>query len=80
MFPDDAEGTQFRIKVEALPSLNSAPDAMARWHAISVVYGRLAQDRTLNASPYVSTALVSRDMLSIVRAHGREKIQYWGFS
>lgn len=32
------------------------------------------------AATYASTASVARDMLEIMKAHGRDKIQYWGFS
>jgi pimeloyl-ACP methyl ester carboxylesterase len=44
------------------------------------VYGALALNRAGLEAQYVSTALVARDMLSITRAHGRNKLQYWGFS
>ncbi len=81
IFPDDAESTAWELGVrgDPLPS-NVSHDPMARIRARSIVYGTLAQERTIDASPYVSTALVSHDMLSIVRAHGFEKLQYWGFS
>jgi pimeloyl-ACP methyl ester carboxylesterase len=44
------------------------------------VYGTLALNRAGFEAQYVSTALTARDMLSITRAHGRDKLQYWGFS
>ena len=29
---------------------------------------------------YINTEQTARDMLSIVHAHGQDKLQYWGFS
>ena len=55
-------------------------DAVARMHARFSVLSHLAAERIGDNSKYISTALVARDMLSIVHAHGREKLQYWGFS
>ena len=42
--------------------------------------GSVANSTAAGAAPYVSTALVARDMLTIMQAHGYDKIQYWGFS
>lgn len=42
--------------------------------------GQLAEERTKEAAEHASTAIVARDMLSITRAYGREKLLYWGFS
>ena len=53
---------------------------MARIHAQWQVYGKLAESRTMDTSPYVSTALMCRDMLNMMKAHGWEKIQFWGYS
>ena len=80
IFPDEAEGMRFRLLANALPLVNTTQDAVSRQYAQSILYGQLAEMRTMDAAPYVSTALVCRDMLSIVRAHGYEELQYWGFS
>ena len=63
-----------------LPLPNSTEGAVSRIHAQYQVFGKLAELRTAEASPYVSTALVCRDMVNMMKAHGWEKIQYWGFS
>lgn len=80
VFPDEAEGTAFRMKLTGDPLLNITADAMARVHSRFNVYNALVEARTKHASPYVTTAAVSRDMLAIVKAHGSDKLQYWGFS
>ena len=80
VFTDDAEGTRWRIIFSDAPLVNTSQDAVARQHDMTLLYGDLAEARTQQASPYVSTALVCRDMLRIMNAHGRDKLQYWGFS
>lgn len=56
------------------------PDAVARLYDNNLVDSDIVNTRGQNYAPYVSTALVARDMLEITRAHGREKLQYWGVS
>ena len=80
VFPDEAEGTRLLLLNENLPLVNTTSDAVYRQHAFAQVLGNLAELRTKDASAYVSTALVARDMLSIVTALGRDKLQYLGFS
>ncbi|GJE90062.1 alpha/beta hydrolase [Phanerochaete sordida] len=80
VFPDDAEEAAWRLREQGDPLPNTTADALSRLWAKSQVYGSIANQTTAHASPYVSTALVARDMLSIMQAHGRDKIQYWGFS
>jgi len=60
--------------------MNSTPDALARRQAQGIIYGSLADQRVPDTAQYVSTAIVSRDMLAITQAHGYEKLQYWGVS
>ncbi|GJE96257.1 alpha/beta hydrolase [Phanerochaete sordida] len=79
-FEDEAEGAAWRLRVEGDPLINSSADALTRQYARSQVQNAIANRTTAHASPYVSTALVARDMLSIVKAHGQDKLQYWGFS
>lgn len=44
------------------------------------VIGNLTLDRAKHYAEHVSTPAVARDMLSIVKAHGLDKLQYWGIS
>ncbi|KAF8577644.1 hypothetical protein K439DRAFT_1418020 [Ramaria rubella] len=62
------------------PLANSTHDSLARGYARADLFGDLAVARSKRAAQYVSTASVARDMLSITRAHGRERLLYWGFS
>lgn len=56
------------------------PDAVARLYDTNLVYSDLVNTRGQDYAPFVSTAITARDMLEITRAHGREKLQYWGVS
>jgi pimeloyl-ACP methyl ester carboxylesterase len=80
VFPDQAEGTEWMLKQPTAPLLNSSTDAVARFHAYTSVYNSLAAERMRYDATNASTASVARDMLEITKAHGRDKIQYWGFS
>ena len=54
-------------------------DVANKW-ASAVVLGQLAKDRDDGYLRHINTDQTARDMLRIVEAHGRTKIQYWGFS
>ncbi|EIN12406.1 hypothetical protein PUNSTDRAFT_130657 [Punctularia strigosozonata HHB-11173 SS5] len=77
IFNDERERAAWQLKRG--PAYNATDDALARAYARAQVMGSLAEARRKEAAQYVSTPMVARDMLSIVRAHGREKLQYWGF-
>jgi hypothetical protein len=70
LFRSEAETIGWDVRLESSAPLNSTPDALARAHAQSLVYGSLAADREAHAGQYVSTALAARDMLRIVEAYG----------
>jgi pimeloyl-ACP methyl ester carboxylesterase len=80
IFADATEEAAWALRNEHAPLLNETPSALGRLHAQWDVYGALAADRVRETAEYVSTAFVARDMLAITRAHGFEKIKYWGFS
>ncbi|GJE90064.1 alpha/beta hydrolase [Phanerochaete sordida] len=80
VFKNNAEEAAWRLRVQDDPSPNTTADAVSRLWAKAQVLGSIANQTTARASPYVSTALVARDMLNIMQAHGYDKIQYWGFS
>ncbi|KAJ3503511.1 hypothetical protein NLJ89_g8398 [Agrocybe chaxingu] len=50
-----------------------------RWAQVQVL-GSLARDRQGDVIAHMTTDNVARDMLRIVEAHGRDKLQYWGIS
>lgn len=80
IFPDEAEDAAWRLKYLEDPAPNSTVDAIARIYSKAHVYGAVANVTAKHSAPYVSTAIVARDMLNIARAHGRDMLQYWGFS
>ena len=60
--------------------LHIAEDDVANIWAHSSVLGKLAEDHDDGYLRHINTDQTARDMLRIVEAHGRTKIQYWGFS
>lgn len=60
--------------------MNASPSAIGRAYAFSNNMGDLALKRTKEVAQHVSTPVVARDMLRIVKAFGQDKLQYWGFS
>ncbi|KAJ7269774.1 TAP-like protein-domain-containing protein [Mycena rebaudengoi] len=60
--------------------LNGSSDALARHWARAQINGRLAEEQMGKYLAHINTDNTARDMLRIVEAHGREKLQYWGFS
>ncbi|KAJ6579543.1 TAP-like protein-domain-containing protein [Mycena vulgaris] len=61
-------------------SMNASSDALSRAWARAIIDGQLAAERDDGSLRFINTDHTARDMLRIVQAHGREKIQYWGFS
>ncbi|KAL0568268.1 hypothetical protein V5O48_013728, partial [Marasmius crinis-equi] len=59
---------------------NSLLDTVQSYWGNVKVMGALAYERGKDYLPYMNTDYVARDMLSIAQAHGREKVQFWGFS
>ncbi|TDL14554.1 hypothetical protein BD410DRAFT_797094 [Rickenella mellea] len=60
--------------------LNATVDALGYQYARSQIIGQFADNRTRHSAEHIGTPTVARDMLSIVKAHGMDKLQYWGFS
>ncbi|TCD60878.1 hypothetical protein EIP91_009369 [Steccherinum ochraceum] len=63
-----------------LTTNNASDSALGAMHATAQHLGHLAAARMGVAAQYVGAPVVARDMLSITKAHGRDKLQYWGFS
>ncbi|KAJ7730614.1 hypothetical protein DFH07DRAFT_848650, partial [Mycena maculata] len=61
-------------------SMNAPTDTLPRAWAQGIIERQLAGERDDGNLRFINTAHTARDMLRIVQAHGREKLQYWGFS
>ncbi|KAF5311056.1 hypothetical protein D9619_008142 [Psilocybe cf. subviscida] len=59
---------------------NNTDGGVARTWARAVVVNKLAAETDDGYLRHINTENTARDMLRIVEAHGRTKIQYWGFS
>ena len=60
--------------------LHNAEDDVPNTWARALVLGQMTKDRDDGYLGHINTDQTARDMLRIVEAHGRTKIQYWGFS
>ncbi|KAK6969455.1 Abhydrolase-4 domain-containing protein [Favolaschia claudopus] len=76
-FPTQAERAQFPAY---LRSLNASEDAFGRTYADFMLQSSLAAARDDGSLRFLNTEATARDMLRIVEAYEREKVQYWGFS
>lgn len=59
---------------------NESVSSFGRLYAQSEIFGKLVADRNSKVAQSVGTAAVATDMLSIARAFGQEKLNYWGIS
>lgn len=60
--------------------LNESVSSFGRMFAQAQIFGSLAADRAQKFAESVSTPAVATDMLTITRAFGHEKVNYWGAS
>jgi hypothetical protein len=70
-----------QMKDPIYPFANTTQDAVVRVLGSALIDSELAQMRDeAGILPHINTENTARDMMTIVNAHGQEKIQYWGFS
>jgi pimeloyl-ACP methyl ester carboxylesterase len=60
--------------------LNVTGSALGTAYAKTLVTNKLAEQRGADILPFMHTEYTARDMLTIVEAHGRDKLLYWGVS
>ncbi|KAJ6455015.1 hypothetical protein C8R45DRAFT_1111671 [Mycena sanguinolenta] len=75
-FGTDAERVQFPVA----GLLNALQDAFGRTYAVAMLQSRLAAARDDGSLRFINTESTAHDMLTIIRVHGQEKLQYAGFS
>ncbi|KAF4621975.1 hypothetical protein D9613_009061 [Agrocybe pediades] len=63
-----------------LPLANNSVEGISRSWARGRLLGNLAAETDDGYLRHINTDQTAHDMLRIVEAHGRDKIQYWGFS
>ncbi|TCD64930.1 hypothetical protein EIP91_003427 [Steccherinum ochraceum] len=80
LYASKTKGEQGLFLNDFLPTVNSSESALGSLYATAQNLGHLAETLAGDVAPHVSTPVVARDMLSITKAHGRDKLQYWGFS
>jgi len=76
-FKNDVERVLWDL---GLKVVNNSGEGIGRTWARSQVLGQLASETDYGYLRHINTDQTARDMLRIVEAHGRSKIQYWGFS
>ncbi|KAH9483233.1 Carboxylesterase A [Psilocybe cubensis] len=64
----------------SLPLVNGSDEGIHRTLARAKIVGQLAAEADSGYLRHINTDYTARDMLRIVEAHGRSKLQYWGFS
>ncbi|KAG8810837.1 hypothetical protein FRC17_002742, partial [Serendipita sp. 399] len=80
VFPLPLERESFALRYLEAPFINQTSTALSQVMARATLVNQLIEERANVAAQYLNTAVVSTDMLSIVKAHGLDKLQYWGFS
>lgn len=78
VFTDQVEAGKFYM--EFPETLNSSVSSLGEMYARAGIGGNIVADRARFVAERLSTPLVARDMLSVVKAFGQDKLQYWGFS
>lgn len=75
-----SKGEEGLFMANLLSTVNASEGVLGSMYATAQNLGQLAAGRVGDVAQYVGTPTVARDMLSITKAYGRDKLQYWGFS
>jgi len=60
--------------------VNNTDEGITRTWARAHIVGQLAAESDDSYLKHINTEQTARDMLTIVKAYGKTKLQYWGFS
>jgi len=80
LYESEAERAANDLTTEGFQELDLDDGSLGKAWAKAVLAGQLVKSRSAGIFPFINTDHTARDMLEIVKAHGREKINYWGFS
>ncbi|KIM23795.1 hypothetical protein M408DRAFT_332157 [Serendipita vermifera MAFF 305830] len=80
VFDTPLERASWYLRLLEAPYINETSTALVEVVAKARLINELVAQKVPAAAEHVNTAVVCRDMLSIVQAHGYDKLQYWGFS
>ncbi|KAI5119053.1 hypothetical protein M0805_005919 [Coniferiporia weirii] len=78
VFKTPLEAGKFYVQQEL--NVNATASSLGKAYAQSQILGKLTAERAGAVAEHLSTPTVARDMLSILKASGQDKLQYWGFS
>jgi hypothetical protein len=80
-FDTDVERIMFAAGIGPLPSFKkgSVHGVESSW-AQARLLGKLAEEHGKGYLEHINTENTATDMLTVAQAHGRERVQYWGFS
>ncbi|PVF98199.1 alpha/beta-hydrolase [Serendipita vermifera] len=80
IFTHQLEREAWDLRNQDAPLVNQTTFSLSEIVAKSRLINAIVAEKVPVAAQHVNTAVVCTDMLSIIRAHGMEKLQYWGFS
>ncbi|KAJ3514621.1 hypothetical protein NMY22_g14669 [Coprinellus aureogranulatus] len=80
-FDSDVERVLVAVSAGPLPVVkNGSVSGIETSWALAQLVGSLAEEHDDGYLKHINTENTATDMLTITRAHGKDKIQYWGFS
>ncbi|KAK2459323.1 hypothetical protein APHAL10511_008678 [Amanita phalloides] len=80
-FKNNVDRDLWNAQTSPFSVVNTSTNSIPEYVASAQVVGQLAEaTNTDGYLQFINTDYTARDMLRITKAHGRDKIQYWGFS
>lgn len=80
MFTFPTEPEEANVATNFQKAAKETNGSLGAVYTYTQIIGKVAKTRIPDVAQHVATPTVARDMLSIVKAFGQDKLQYWGFS
>ncbi|KLO10922.1 alpha/beta-hydrolase [Schizopora paradoxa] len=80
LFPFTTRAEAGAFYAQELLSANASESAIAELLGHAQILSQIVGARAKNVAEHMSTALVAKDMLTMVETFGNGKLSYWGFS